>query len=347
MPTPRWTRVSDSAYTWEADAIDWLAGRLPDSDAWQGWSNLEFVAQDGSVNEVDALVLTPTKLLLVEIKSTPAVVSGDAGPWTWQRANGSREVTENPLVLANRKAKRLAGLLKNTKALKGKGTPWVEELVLLGHKDTRVQFTGPAGTRVFLRSAPHGSERDLAAYIAGCAHDGSDGPFNWAYHSAVVRGIEELGIRKIQRQFVAGQWRLAELLEDAGVYQEYEGVHTKVEGSRRRVRVYPWPASGPETGRRARRDAANREFRLLDRGDMHPGILQAQSLEETERGPAVVFEHPLPAERLDTFLVRRGGSTPSSSGGARRSTCGSGSGSCARSPRRSSGRTRRGSTTGR
>jgi len=76
MPTPRWTRISESAYTWEAEAIDWLAGRLPDSDAWQGWSNLEFVAQDGSVNEVDALVLTPTKLLLIEIKTIQTIAPG-------------------------------------------------------------------------------------------------------------------------------------------------------------------------------------------------------------------------------------------------------------------------------
>jgi hypothetical protein len=117
MPTPRWTRVSDSAYTWEAEPIDWLAGCLPNSDAWQGCSNLEFVAQDGSVNEVDALVLPPSKLRLFEIKSTPSTVSDEAGQWTWQRITGSREVTESPLVLANPKANRLAGLLEGSRAL--------------------------------------------------------------------------------------------------------------------------------------------------------------------------------------------------------------------------------------
>ena len=76
---PRWTAVSESAYAWEAEAIDWLRDRLPDSEAYRGWSNLEFVAQDGSVNEVDALIMTPTKLLLVEIKSRPGKVEGDAG----------------------------------------------------------------------------------------------------------------------------------------------------------------------------------------------------------------------------------------------------------------------------
>jgi serine/threonine protein kinase len=302
---PRWTAVSESAYAWEAEAIAWLSDRLPDSEAYRGWSNLELVAQDGAVNEIDALILTPTKILLVEIKSRPGKVEGDSGAWTWTWPDGRREVIDNPLLLANRKAKRLAGLLRATKALKGTRVPFVEELVFLSHKDAREAFKGPAGTRVFVRSAPQGSERDLAAYIQGCAVDANGERMDWAYHRAVLRAFDELQIRPVQRQFTAGQWKLGPLIEDAGIYQDYIGEHTKLEGSKRRVRVYPWPASGPETGRRSRREAATREFRLLDRADMHPGILRAQALEETERGPAVVFEHPDPSERLDAFLVRR------------------------------------------
>jgi len=118
---------------------------------------------------------------------------------------------------------------------------------------------------VFVRSVTDGTERDLGAYLAACAPNQFGDRLDWGHQRTIVRALEELGIRPIQRQFVAGQWRLAELLEDAGVYQEYEGVHTKIEGSRRRVGVYPWPPTGPDTGRRARRKAANREFRLLGR----------------------------------------------------------------------------------
>lgn len=305
MTSPRWTAVSESAYTWEAEALTWLRDRLPDSDAYRGWSNFEFVAQDGAVNEVDALIVTPTKLLLVEIKSRPGTVAGDTGAWTWMWPDGRRDVIDNPLLLANRKAKRLAGLLRTTKALKGKGVPYVEEVVFLSHKDVRGQFTGPAGTRVFLRSAAPGSERDLGAFLRACAEDAYGERMDWSQQRAVLRALDELQIRPVQRAFAAGQWKLTALLDDAGVYQDYVGEHSRLAGSKRRVRVYPWPATGPETGRRARREAAMREFRLLDRPDMHPGILRAHSLEETERGPAIVFEHPDPSERLDAFLVRR------------------------------------------
>lgn len=305
MPASRWTAVSDSAFSWEADALRWLRERLPASDSYQGWSNFEFVASDGSVNEVDALILTPTKLLLIEIKSRPATVRGSAGAWEWTWPDGSRRVEDNPLLLANRKAKRLAGLLKSTKALKGKSAPYVEEAVFLSHKDARAEFTGPAGTRVFLRTAKHGGERDLAAFIVAAAEDAHGGHMDATQIRAVKRALDELNIRPVQREFTVGQWKLASLLDDAGIYQDFVGEHAKVSGSRRRIRVYPWPPSGPETGRKALRDAAQREYRLLDRADQHPGLLAAQALEETERGPAIVFEYPDPSERLDAFLVRR------------------------------------------
>ena len=305
MSFQRWSAVSESAFAWEADAIAFLRERLPDSDAYRGWSNFEFVAQDGSVNEVDALLLTPTKLLLVEIKSQPGTVAGDLGAWTWTWPDGRRQVVDNPLILANRKAKRLAGLLRGTKALRGKWAPFVEEVVFLSHRDVRVELAGAAGTRVFTRGGGRHADRDVGAYLGACATDGYGDRMDWTQLKAVLRALEELNIRPVQREFAVGQWKLTALLDDAGAYQDYVGTHAKASASTRRIRVYPWLASGPETGRKARREAALREFQLLERGEQHPGLLRALTLEETERGPAVVFEHPEPSERLDAFLVRR------------------------------------------
>lgn len=305
MP-PRWTAVSESAYAWEAEAIAWLAKQLPDSETFQGWSNFEFVAHDGSVNEVDALVLTPTQLVLVEIKSQPGKVVGDLAQWTWTWPDGRRQVVDNPLVLANRKAKRLKDLLGKTKAMKGRRLPFVEAAVFLSNNAVQCELSGPAGTRVYTRGGGGAqSDRDMRAYLATLAEDQYGQRMDHPTLSAVRRGLEELQIRPVRREFTVGQWKLTTLIEDAGVYQDYIGTHVKAAASSRRIRVYPWPASGPETGRKSRREAALREFRLLDRQDQHPGILRAFSLEDTERGPAIVYEHPEPAERLDGFLTRR------------------------------------------
>jgi serine/threonine protein kinase len=305
MSPSRWTAVSESAYAWEADAIAFLRERLPDSESFRGWSNFEFVAKDGSVNEVDALVLTPTKLLLIEIKSRPGTVSGDLGPWTWTWPDGKKHIDENPLLLANRKAKRLSGLLQSTKAMKGKRPPYVEAAIFLSHKDVRCEFNGSAGTRVFTRGSGKEADRAIMPFIEGFADDPYGGPMARPQLLAVLRALEELNIRPVQREFTVGQWKLDTLLDDTGIYQDYIGAHTRAAQSTRRIRIYPWPTSGPETGRKARRKAALREFELLDRPNQHPAILRAFSLEDTERGPALVFENPEGSERLDAFLVRR------------------------------------------
>jgi hypothetical protein len=72
------------------------------------WSNFEFISNDGHINEVDALILTSKGLFLVEIKSRPARrLTGDAYAWSW--LDGSRTVeTDNPVILTDRKSKRLA-----------------------------------------------------------------------------------------------------------------------------------------------------------------------------------------------------------------------------------------------
>lgn len=60
------------------------------------------IAEDGSLNEVDALVVTPSGVYLVEIKSHPGKMEGDAGTWVWFPPDGGRVTMDNPLLLADR-----------------------------------------------------------------------------------------------------------------------------------------------------------------------------------------------------------------------------------------------------
>jgi Nuclease-related domain len=115
MRTGRWTAVSQSAFEWEREALDFLRQHLPDREPWRAWSNFEFIDDEGRVNEVDVLVLTPAGLVLVEVKSRPGTLRGDAYSWTWT-IEGRQVTTDNPLPLANRKAKRLAAVLRRQEA---------------------------------------------------------------------------------------------------------------------------------------------------------------------------------------------------------------------------------------
>mgnify|MGYP005843466437 FL=1 len=123
--SPRWKEITRSEFPWEREALCFVRERLPDHEPYRAWSNFEFIAQDGFINEVDLLVLTPKGFFLVEIKSAPGIVDGDAGSWSW-RHEGRVRSGDNPLTLANRKAKKLKSLLASQKAMQKIRSPYLE-----------------------------------------------------------------------------------------------------------------------------------------------------------------------------------------------------------------------------
>ena len=88
MMTAHWTTITPSQYPWERAALDFVRAGLPDHEPYRAWANFEFQSPDGAIYEVDLLVLTKQGLWLVEIKSRPGRVEGDAGTWTWTDREG-------------------------------------------------------------------------------------------------------------------------------------------------------------------------------------------------------------------------------------------------------------------
>jgi hypothetical protein len=72
--------IKESSFPWRQDALDYVREHLPDVESYRAWSNVDFIAEQGSINEVDLLVLAPGGFFLVEIKSRPCVLDGDATP---------------------------------------------------------------------------------------------------------------------------------------------------------------------------------------------------------------------------------------------------------------------------
>ena len=68
VDSSRWEEINQSVHAHEQDGLRELASYLPDADPFHVWANVEFVGADGSINEVDALVLTPSGLYLLELK---------------------------------------------------------------------------------------------------------------------------------------------------------------------------------------------------------------------------------------------------------------------------------------
>ena len=111
--SPRWKEINVSAWEHERAGLAHIRALLPDADPYLAWANVEFLATDSSINEVDLLVLTPSGLHLIELKHWQGEVDGDGQLWRIKAPNGRTRLEDNPLILANRKARRLASLLEH------------------------------------------------------------------------------------------------------------------------------------------------------------------------------------------------------------------------------------------
>ncbi|MEP0835538.1 NERD domain-containing protein [Microcoleus sp. AS-A8] len=94
-----WNTITESNFPWEREALDFVRQQFPAHEPYRAWSNFEFIATDGSINEVDLLVFTPQGFFLIEIKSRPGRLFGDAGTWTWE-TNGRIKLSETVTNLA-------------------------------------------------------------------------------------------------------------------------------------------------------------------------------------------------------------------------------------------------------
>lgn len=309
LSASRWHVIAESNFAWEREALEWLRANLPDRDSWHVWTNFEFIDDEGKVNEVDALVLSPAGLFLVEIKSRPGVLRGDAHSWTWT-TDGRSSTYDNPLILANRKAKRLASLLRRQPAIvKAKiRLPFVEPAIFLSSSSLACQLEGLAKSATFQHGRP-GSLDDPG--IVGALTNGITTQATTAVDAtqarAIGRAVVEAGIRPSNKHRQVGDYKLTKLIAEGEGFQDWEASHVSVDTVHRRVRIYTVAtASSPEI-RSTRLRQARREFEVLE-GIEHPGILRVKDYKETELGPALIFDHDPKAVRLD-HLLREKGST--------------------------------------
>ena len=105
----------------------------------------------------------------MEIKSRPGRVSGDTSTWSWTH-EGRTSIDDNPLLLANRKSKKLKALLQRQKALHGQSLPYIEPIIFLSAPDLHCELAGAARTGVYLRQESEcQGYPDIVAVLSGTA----------------------------------------------------------------------------------------------------------------------------------------------------------------------------------
>ncbi|WP_144127957.1 BREX system serine/threonine kinase PglW [Catellatospora sichuanensis] len=305
VDSPRWEQLNPSSFAHEQDGLHELASYLPDADPYHVWANVEFVGTDGSINEVDALVLTPSGLFVVELKHWQGEIWGDGIQWVRRMPNGRQTPEDNPYILANRKAKRLAGLIRFYARKQGKEalTPYVGAAVFLHARDLRTRFDEVGRQGVYGLHANSAGLDSLQQFVLAR-------PVQQQRLVDAQRGrqiIELVKGAKI-RPSVADR-RIGQLIlhprpfaEGVG-WQDFLAGHSMNTSVVRRVRFYLTSRAAEEDVPIIRR-AADREFRLLQ-GINHPGIAHPVDLVDHSFGPAVVFDHTADSVRLDQWLVQR------------------------------------------
>jgi serine/threonine protein kinase len=81
MMAQRWMSVTEPQFPWERSALTYMRERIPDQDPCRAWSNFEFIAEDGSINEMDLLVVSLYKIYLdAGILKAEAFTEHERGP---------------------------------------------------------------------------------------------------------------------------------------------------------------------------------------------------------------------------------------------------------------------------
>lgn len=313
LSSDRWKVISPSEYPWECEALDYIRENLPDSELYRAWTNFEFISDDGSINEVDLLIFAPCGFFLVEIKSRPGSLSGDAMNWVW-KTDGKIATTDNPLLLANRKAKKLASLLKRQKACQKIRAPFLEPLIFCSAPQLQFHLSGAAGNHICLRDDnSYAAGRSILDALKNGRYPGSSQYLQTVIDRPLARAlsqaIEQAGVRPSRQSRRVGVYDLGELLYQSptDAYQDWAATNSQFTSTKRRVRIYNIKRNTSELDRESSRRAARREFQILEDID-HPGILKVHDFVEHELGPALIFHHYPDALRLDHYIAQRGDS---------------------------------------
>jgi len=309
-----WTTVTETKYSWEREALDFVREQFPTHDPYRAWTNFEFIADDGSINEVDLLVFTPQGFFLIEIKSRPGRLTGDAGTWTWE-TDGKCATVDNPRFSANLKAKKLRSLLQRQKPFKKKGKPpFIEALVFCSAPDLKNDLQGNARFGVCLRDREAVGDSPARAGIMAAIkrrecpglQSRVEGPYDRPMVKLVAQAMEHAGIRPSQRMRKVSDFVLDHIIGEGPGYQDWQASHTEVTEAKRRIRLYFVKTEATAEEREKIQRAAQREFQILE-SLAHPGILRAYNCTPHELGPAVLLEHDPQSMRLDHYLAQQKG----------------------------------------
>ena len=301
----RWNEVTPSAFAHELAALDLVRDLLPDTYPYAAWSNFSFVSLNGAIREVDLLVLTPTGPVVLELKDWRGELTTRPGSGVWLSRVGGRDTPrDNPLILANQKAKELKSVIERAARRQGSRSrlPYFRAAVFLSNPSMTCRLPDEEVHHLYGPPNGTGTLPGVDTLLTATAGTPVDPDVARAFPALMTAA----GITRTRAAMHVGPWQLEPRPFDEGpTWQDHHATHQSMPEEHSRVRIYLTARGADAEQQRSIREAAQREF-AATRGITHPGILQPDELTQHEAGPALVFQHRRDAQRLDQYLATGG-----------------------------------------
>lgn len=309
----RWTEVTASQFTHEAEGLSIVRGLLPDQPPFRAWSNFEFRDNHGKWHEIDLLVIGRRRIHLVELKFYQGKLRGNDRIW---HRPGHR-ASDSPLLLAHRKAQRLKSRLLTELARYAQDegldlsslrntVPYVQESVLLHHPKFRCELAPESRLDLFGLddlADQAGLERVSRRLLEAAT------PNEWVTEedsATVAKLMERIGIMP-RRQREAGSWVIGEKpLGEGDGWQDWPAFNRVVTTERVRIRFLISPPGTPTTEQARLRQVAEHEYRIMSRLQ-NKLLLCPKDMVQNDLGVGLVYPFDKKFQRLDLYLADKSG----------------------------------------
>lgn len=313
MSEERWVEVSQSQFTHETEGLLYLKSKLPEHSPYRAWTNFEFRDSKGRWHEVDALVLTQSRLNLVELKYYSGRLRGNDHLWL----RDGKRAEDSPLLLARRKAQYLASRLKDELYAWAKETnthipdpkkivPFVQESVFLHHPQLICELTDASAINLYGldEETHHTNLHGISELLGEQPWNGNAIGPNQEYILAAL--LKRIGLVQ-RREREAGSWVIEENAIDEGPgWQDWRAYHKVAREKLARIRFQVSAQDAPPSERAEQLKIAQHEYSVMSKLS-HDGILSPRDLVEADLGIGLVYDNTESTERLDLWLASQKG----------------------------------------
>ena len=282
--------IGEPAQDAERQALKHLVDGLPDD--YTVYGNAWLVERAGGIYEVDAVVVAPHAVYVVEIKSYRGVISGNDNDWFIP------EPIRSPLKLNRKTAQILATQLKNRSVQAS--LPYVEGFVYLSHA-TDCRVVGPASAeRIHTRRTILTALQDRASLW----HRNGQRPPVDAHAAQVVADLLTGVDRGLPPPRRIREWTIEATLDTSERYTEHVATH-ELSKAIAVLRVYDLDPLADEAERKLLEDRFRWEAQVLRRIGQYPHVIHADAPFVDEARLVLPFE-PFEGITLTTWIERHG-----------------------------------------